>query len=79
MPMIVTLCHATHRLRIIFPQLADTFKEIVKAKCVDVNELILMAIDRSAKHSYNNQCIEKIMESDELSTKVKNALRSLLE
>lgn len=79
MPMIVTLCNATHRLRIIFPQLADTFKEIVKAKCVDVNELILMAIDRSAKHSYSNQCIEKIMESDELSAKVKKVLRSLLE
>ena len=75
--MIIAICEFMNKKRILLPIVSQTFKEIVKAG-IDVNDLVMRAINQSLKNAYNNQIIEKLCEENKLNGKVKGALRDLL-
>lgn len=76
--MIIAVCEFLNKKRIILPHVAQSFKEIVKAG-IDVNDVVLRAINRSMKNAYNEQTIDKLCEESKLNAKVKEALRNLLQ
>ena len=75
--IIIAICQYLNKKRIILPVVAQCFKDLVKAG-IDVNEIVLQAIERSRENAYNEEVINKLCDEEKLNRKVKEALRNFL-
>ena len=76
--MLIYFAEITKKKLILIPSLSHRANEIIKLK-LDINKIILDAINNSRANSYTKQDIEKLCQLEEVSESVKQNLQALIQ